>query len=347
MSEPVTPRWFVLPRRGESVLCAVDGGRLVEINPVPVPPRARCAVSASGWVAWVADEGKAIGRTHVDAEPREHERFAPVSMPTDYHAECLAFAGGVLYVGGRCGKEVLGRFDFGEVSPAWVPVEVPAELRQPGKAVDDLLPDGDRLVAVDDIVYPKYLLRYDVADPCRPELRRTEKLFNHGTYESILAASLGDSCVALLSSTVGMGGSARHIALLDRGSLHEFACLSTWTRRWGDDPSGGREEHQHQWQGVAWRGDVLLIAAGPEGVGILDPGGVARPTPALATRDDYFGPPGADARAFGEWCLRATVYRPVPGGAPVVGARVLPGLPDVLAVVESPDGLDTVAVPLP
>jgi hypothetical protein len=329
MPGPATARWFVVPRRNASVLCTVDGGRLVEINPVPVPVRGECAVSASGWIAFTLDEGRAIGRAHVDAEPAEQRSFPLLAMPADYKAHTLAFAGDVLYVGGECGEEVLGTFDLAEVAPAWAPVEVPPGLRQQGKAMDDLLVDGDRLIAVDDIVYPKYLVLYDVADPARPRLREVRDIPNHGTYERIHTAALGENWLAILSGTFGRAGAFQHVALFDRESLHEHVALHGRLRSF-DGPEGdpAAEQRDPPWHDVALRGDVLLLAAGSQGLGVLHL---------------------RHAQALGEDWRRHLVYREVRGaeGMPVVGVLAPAGLPQVLAVTGNDAGADTVPVDLP
>jgi hypothetical protein len=77
---------FVVPRRGVSTLCAVESGRLVGVNPLPVPVLAESDISAEGWVAWVGDQGRAIGRAHGDAEPHE-QRFPPIILPQGCRAQ--------------------------------------------------------------------------------------------------------------------------------------------------------------------------------------------------------------------------------------------------------------------
>jgi len=84
--------------------------------------------------------------------------FPSIPMPQKYKAHCLALAGDILYVGGACGKEVLGYFDLNNEQPIWTPLHIPPGLMKHGKSMDDLLIDGNRLLAIDNIFYPKFML---------------------------------------------------------------------------------------------------------------------------------------------------------------------------------------------
>jgi hypothetical protein len=97
----------IVPRRDVNTLCTVAAGRLVEINPAPVPLLAEYAISEGGWIAWTEKNSGTVGRGHCDAEPHE-QRFAPARLPDGYRPSALAFRGSVLYAGGSCGREVLG-----------------------------------------------------------------------------------------------------------------------------------------------------------------------------------------------------------------------------------------------
>src|SRR5262245_45810527 len=60
LEKPMRLPFAIVPRRGVSTLCTVDAGRLVEINPVPVPPLAECAISDTGWIAWTEADGGTV-----------------------------------------------------------------------------------------------------------------------------------------------------------------------------------------------------------------------------------------------------------------------------------------------
>ena len=71
----------------------------------------------------------------------------------------------------------------------------------------------NKLVLVDNIVFPKYILEYDISDSKNPKHLETKELENNGTYEHIVKGDLNENWLILLSSTVGRGGSSDHIVI--------------------------------------------------------------------------------------------------------------------------------------
>ncbi len=327
-------RRFVVPRRGVSTVCLLDRGKIEEVGPVPMPLLARHAVDhASGWLAYLADEGRQIGLIHLDAEPHE-QNFPPLAMPGEnVVAHSLAFHRGVLYVGGVGSKEMLGRFDLHDAAPAWKPLAIPPELQRANKSIDELLIDGERLIAVDDCVEPKWLLVYDLAEPGRPLIERAG-IYGHGVNETVCQGALGASWVALLSTSCDMGGSHRMISLLDRPQL--YSCgglivedgLSSW------HPHSREGAMIRSWHQVAFLGDILLLAAGRDGLGVLDLSSIARYEVGTG------GHQGLDL----EECVDRLAYQPVPGCPPgeLIHITPLPEVGEVMGVVRSDSGHDLV-----
>lgn len=79
------------------------------------------------------------------------------------------------------------------------------------KQIDALVVVGDKLIAVDNIVMPKFSFVFGRADD-PPQV--IEMAWN-GTYEEIIAASCWDRKLLVLSSTVGQMGQGRHLMLTD------------------------------------------------------------------------------------------------------------------------------------
>jgi hypothetical protein len=341
--------FVIVPRRDVNTLCTVADGRLVEINPVPVPLLAEYAISDGGWIAWPEDGGT-VGRGHCDAEPHE-QRFAPARMPAGYTAAALAFRGPVLYAGGSGGREVLGRFDFNEPAPAWTPLPVPEQFRQEGKSIDDLLVDGDRLIAVDNVVVPKWLLLYDVTNPSRPALADVRELPWHTSWEQIHTGSLGADWMALLSSGANHGTRSRHIEFYGRGSLEPFGGMTEAYGGANLEVFGGVTVSLdfRGWQDLAWVGNVLLIATGRHGLGVLDLDRIEKPP----------GPRSYDAeypryrleqphRQFSQACAENLTYHPLPGVPGEVTRLVaVPGTDHVVAVVRAGEAHDSVLLDVP
>ena len=333
------PHRFVVPVRGVTTFCTFRDGELVPENPLPAVAFQHHALDSEfGWVAWADDSGKRIGRVHLDAGEGEGG-FALLAMPEGYAAGCLLFHRQVLFVGGNCGKEILGSFDFAAPEPKWTPLDVPEQFQRYGKRIDDLLLDGDWLIAVDDIVSPKYLLRYDVADPRAPVLRNVREIPYHSSYETIHSAALGTDWIALFSSTMNHGWHGIHIAFLDRKLLQEYGAITATV-----SGSYRGDEPKRAWRHVAFHGNTLLVAAGADGVGILDLNSLRRPRQPVAQRDHGWHRT-EETRRFSEVCRDNLLYRPF--GATVVRTVPVPGTRFFLVVTERDGVLDTVVGELP
>lgn len=85
--------------------------------------------------------------------------------------------------------------------------------------------NGSRLLAIDDRVFPKWLLVYDLNRGERPALVHHELINHHHTYEHILHGAVGGGWLLLLSTSVGRAGGYRHLAIYHAASLRELAVL--------------------------------------------------------------------------------------------------------------------------
>jgi hypothetical protein len=183
----------------------------------------------------------------------------PLAPPLDGHGFALALVGTTLYVGGL---GALALRDLRDADARWVRVALPPQCAR--NTIDALLVDGARLLVVDDVVFPKYLLAYDVTDPLAPALLSCEDILS-GTNQRIRAAALGERWLAVLTGGAHRGGDFVQVKLVERASL----ALRGWVThvtRWSEE----RDRAPRRWHDVAVDGGRLLIAAGVEGVLSLD-----------------------------------------------------------------------------
>ncbi len=261
--------YFILPRGKHSAICTLKNKEIVEVAPVSFPAGSYFAI-AEKWIACITQKGRKISLLKI----AENNKFAPypaIILPKKYHADAIAIVDNTLFVGGVCGNEILGRYDLSTESPTWVSLEIPEQLKRFGKSIDDLLIDGDRLIAVDNMVFPKWLLLYDISKPDSPQLCSYPELENHGTYEKIRMGALGLNWVALLSSSTGMVGSCTYISLMKKNELIEKIVITRKPQpRLPYIPLEDDDYPYFRWEKICFLDDVLLIAAYKGGVGVLD-----------------------------------------------------------------------------
>lgn len=296
------PHFVLLPAGGALVIHVFNGGRPEPIAPVPGDD-VRCArLSDDGVHLGVLDQGgrrAAVFRvTRTGVEPLG----APAPLEPGREASVIAMKGPVLYAatpGPRARIHVLGE-------GRWTVVALPVECCGEGKSVDELLIDGDRLIAVDDVVLPKYFVRFAISAEgalLAPEL---SEIPAHTAWERIRAAALGERWVALLSGGTTRAGRTDHLALYDRATLSERANLSQALDR------GGAE----RWTGVAFADEErLYLGCGRAGLGALNLRGLdPQALPALSPRGLAGPADGALPR-----------IEVIDLGAPVVGLVTVPG----------------------
>jgi hypothetical protein len=133
------------------------------------------------------------------------------------------------YIGGGThkGPESLWQYDGGGL----VPVPLPAGIGAAGKGLDHLFIDGDRLVAVDDIVVPKFILTYRLDGDRPPVAIAAERLEAHSSCERVIGGATGRSVFALYSRAINHGTSTAHLSILSKTSLREVGCYSVTTSR--------------------------------------------------------------------------------------------------------------------
>lgn len=309
---------LITPRQNLQTLCAVEGGRLVDLYPVPVPIRAEYAVSELGWIAWAdPDELNPISLWHVDAVPGRDE-FAPLHLPRGQCVEWLAFQGETLWiVGDRAGY--LARCPLGS------PRRVPTEVTNPaGESVTRLAAAGRSLYATSDDGTHKRIVRISAGSDGRLAVEAAAELPRRNQ-DDFLGVAVGASWVAVLESTYSFCEESCHLRLVGPETLAPItdpAWVSVTTNGLFCTDAGLPVAGAPDWRSLGWDGDVLFLASGPRGVGVLDLRGQPRPTP-LAHEIGYVGTPGQ-------------VQRVVPHAS----------FGTVLAVTTA-EGLDTVAVELP
>jgi len=256
-------------------LPAVDGTALVAAGPdgpvvvgrLPFPGGARPHLAGDLAVGLGLD-----GAALQAVELRQGLGLAPgwpLPLPGRLRGHCAATRGGVVYVGGS-GERLLTA-DLGRPGEGWVEARLPEEAGRAGKAIDALLFDGARLLAVDDILLPKWVFVLDLTDPRRPACVDRRSLLAHYTYERVRCAALGPRHLVTLSHGGGRAGPRAFLTAYAREDLAETGVAAL---RSGDGLLGGPGPAAGlapQWHDVAFAGETLVVAAGTRGAVALDP----------------------------------------------------------------------------
>jgi len=220
---------IILPIEGRPHVCRLEGEQVVPLAALPGTEDAQWfPCYASGHVAVVDSQRKRIGLFAMTGQAPWVERVLPFStLPTSCVAHtALPLEGGLLVGGhGKVAEALWWRHPLQD-SDRWESLDLPKKIRRPGKAIDGLHLDGQRLIAVDDIVTPKWLLLYALEQGPAFVQQQLVLLPSHGSYERVIDSFLGDQRLWCLSRGVNHGTVSTHVWGLD---LDKFKEQSRWS----------------------------------------------------------------------------------------------------------------------
>lgn len=198
----------------QSCLLLLAGGRLVGRVPTGLAGVQRHAWSPDGSLAVLLGRrrpGWGEVRILVWNGTRLH---TCARLATPVPATDLAWLGKQLVIGGHsetAARAWITRPDA--TDPSWSPLAMPDGELWERKGFDALLVKGTRLIAVDNIVVPKWMVHYQATATGVPQLVAASPLHHNGSYEHIVSAASGDTRFAVLSTTISRLGPRAHITL--------------------------------------------------------------------------------------------------------------------------------------
>jgi hypothetical protein len=181
-----------------------------------------------------------------------------LKIPFDLKPKALLLTKTDLFVGGVMGSEMLVQYNL--QSDEWYQLEIPGEVKKYRKAVDDFVITDSLLVAIDNIVIPKYVLFYDLKSTGKLNFSHFKRLKANGPYEEIDYGRLTENYFALRSGTFsGYTGATTHITVYNNLRLENGFSLSL------DE----RNKNYHYFTDFVIVGDKLVIASKEKGLGIF------------------------------------------------------------------------------
>ncbi|MFD2556313.1 hypothetical protein [Sphingobacterium tabacisoli] len=147
-------------------------------------------------------------------------------IPYHLNPKCILINGDYLFVGGGLVDEMLIGYHL--ESKKWFKLDIPDHMRYRGKEIDDLILNGDQLIAIDNIILPKYVLFYILEEGAQVSLIDTKLLKSNGPYESIKKGRLSAKYFGLMSDTEsGYTGLHSHITIYKGIGMKEAFSVST------------------------------------------------------------------------------------------------------------------------
>jgi len=200
---------IVLPHAPYCVLAQIVSDEVQIIRKLNIPPESKNIIIDNGLIVSIALKNPMLRIFNQEGKMLYRQKVGNYS--------CINHKDNVVYLGGSHtmfneGGEMFGILDLSGADFQVVEKELPITT-VPGKSIDDILILENRLVLVDNIVFPKFLFEYDISNPSNPIHQKTVELPNNGTYEHIVKGCLNEEWLVLFSSTCSRGDTSQYITI--------------------------------------------------------------------------------------------------------------------------------------
>lgn len=212
-----------LPHAGETWLCKTEGQIVTPLCRAPGETVAVRKFSADRTQFGILDQTHKRTATYrlLDQEPWFQVELLPVTLPRNCLAHDFIIHENCLIVGGH-GKEGEALWMRNSDSMrGWASISLPEGVRRKGKSIDALFIHDDNLVAVDNIVLPKWILQYPLRPTISVQTAKKIPLRAHNSYEHVVMGAEGSHMYALYSRGFNHGASSYHISLLEKSGCNE------------------------------------------------------------------------------------------------------------------------------
>lgn len=246
---------FLLQKdKGSISVNVVEAGTIKELSILLVPEKSTYTTDQKSTVAVIDTSENSVYLFNIKTK-----RKTTLKIPFGIKPKSILLNKDNLFIGGEMSSEIMIQYNL--QSKMWYNLQVPAEVMFPGKAVDDLIVNDSLLIAIDNIVMPKYALFYKLSPNGKLELSHYKEFKSNGAYESISQARITNRYLGLISRTYsGYSGATDHITIYDGLDLSSSFALS----------SNEHEKVPHSFADFAIMDDKLLIASKEKGLGIFN-----------------------------------------------------------------------------
>ncbi len=267
---------FLLPKGEIMITAKIEEQELKLLKKTLFPSGNRYAISNNGLAACIDREKKIILYGQIN-DNGDFDYIKIIPFPSIISPKSLCIIKNNIVLGGENNHVFLNNIISHELvvsysipSDKFIVVDMP--FKKDNKCVDDLLIDNNKVIAVDDIVYPKYLIEYDFSNPDYPYLIKSYNLPKNGTYERISKGTLNEDYIALLSSSFGMDGGGRYINIFRKGYYDNYIRLSQWfgIKLYGINNRNEKSDKKYFWRDIYLvpNQNILLISSNEDGIGI-------------------------------------------------------------------------------
>ena len=157
---------FVIPQKTQSVIATIENNQILYLGPIDIPYVSKTVYCQEhGIFVSINFKEKALKMY------RENGEY--IGFNNQFNFSSIAIKGDVVYLGGAYKKkknglgELCSLLDLSQVDFKFKQINLPI-VAVKNKAIDDIVIVGDKLILLDNIVFPKYIFEFDISNPRVP-----------------------------------------------------------------------------------------------------------------------------------------------------------------------------------
>ncbi len=206
-------RKFIIPQDSSSIIAQFENNSIKEVGKIDIPYPSKSVFLENLLFVSLCFGEEAKDRKLIISD--EHGK--KIFEKTEYKFDSINFKGNVVYLGGQYEKEneLFSFIDLTKLDSIINKIFLPIK-KMKGKSIDDILIRDNALYLVDNLVFPKYILKYDITTPNKPKHKKTSELQNNGSYEHIIKGDISENWVVLFSSSWGRFGDYAHLSIVGK-----------------------------------------------------------------------------------------------------------------------------------
>jgi hypothetical protein len=216
---------FIIPQKKYGIIAEFENNKIKEIGKIDVPYSSKSVFLKNRlFVSLCFGKMPKSRRLKIFDEHGNQ-----LLRKAEYKYESINFRDNIIYLGGQYRNKRNDMFSFIDLNNIDFKVneiDIPIKTIE-GKSIDDILIRNNLLLLVDNIVFPKYIFKYDISISNNPKIIGVHELENNGTYEHIIKGDINDNWIILFSSSVNHGVSFQHISIIEKNEdWNKQKCLS-------------------------------------------------------------------------------------------------------------------------
>ena len=160
----------------------------------------------------------------------ETETVVKLPIPFKIEPKTILLNDDNLFVGGEAEKDILIQYHL--KTNKWHQLKIPKEVKRK-RAIDDLVVNDSLLIAIDNVIFPKYILFFRLNSTEKLAFSHLQKVKSNGAYEEIHQGRITNNYLGLISYAYGDMGYAENIAIYNNMELTKCFSISAETKRDG------------------------------------------------------------------------------------------------------------------